>query len=155
MSTIVLKLNPHDRTVLATTIEKLIDLLDAIEPDADLEPWLGAPECTAGHGRHQTGSQERAWRIPANDDREDDGDDLEPSLGGMGTWGNGQMEYDLEGGENGETWPESEPSLGWPEQINQVARMEMKDSWHVEDGEEECEDEGAQCDDEGVLESAW
>lgn len=42
---ITLTLNPHDRTVLATTIERLINMLDDLEPDADLEPSLGWTDC--------------------------------------------------------------------------------------------------------------
>ena len=41
MTTITLTLNPHDRLTLATTIERLINMLDDLEPDADLEPSLG------------------------------------------------------------------------------------------------------------------
>lgn len=46
-NTITLTLNPHDRLTLATTIERLINLLDDLAPDTDLEdggdaePWLG------------------------------------------------------------------------------------------------------------------
>lgn len=42
--TILLVLNRRDRLTLATTIERLVNLLDMIDGDADLEPSLGAPE---------------------------------------------------------------------------------------------------------------
>lgn len=41
MNTITLTLNPHDRLTLATTIERLINMLDDLDPDVDLEPSLG------------------------------------------------------------------------------------------------------------------
>lgn len=74
-NTIILSVNPRDRLTLATTIERLINLLDAMEPDVDLEeggdaePWLGWPE--RGPSALAKDSQ--------HDDREDDGDDLEPN----------------------------------------------------------------------------
>lgn len=80
---------------------------------SDNEPDLGAPECAPaikGNGRTKDGSQEHAWRLPHHDDREDDGDDLEPSLCGMGVWINCKHEYDLE-----EDRSDYEPSLGAPE----------------------------------------
>ncbi|SMH36036.1 hypothetical protein [Mesorhizobium australicum] len=46
-NTIMLSVNPRDRLTIATTIERLINLLDVLEPDVDLEeggdaePWLG------------------------------------------------------------------------------------------------------------------
>jgi len=83
MTTITLTLNPHDRLTLATTIERLINLLDALEPDADLEPSLGwtvrGPDALAN------GSQ---------DDREDDGDDLEPN-GDETDYDGGECDPDL------------------------------------------------------------
>ena len=44
MSPIILKVNPANRLELATTIQNLIDMLDAIDGDADFEPNLGANE---------------------------------------------------------------------------------------------------------------
>lgn len=35
-----LTINSQDRASIATTIEQLISLLDAMDPDPDLEPWL-------------------------------------------------------------------------------------------------------------------
>lgn len=37
VSAITLTLNPRDRLTLSTTIERLINMLDELEPDADLE----------------------------------------------------------------------------------------------------------------------
>ena len=54
----------------------LIAGLDARDGDPDLEPSLGAPEW--GHGGSNWESSDRALPM---DDRENDGDDLEPSLG--------------------------------------------------------------------------
>ena len=41
MSTVVLTLNTGDRLQLTTTIERLINLLDDVDGDADHEPDLG------------------------------------------------------------------------------------------------------------------
>ncbi|MBZ9859726.1 hypothetical protein [Mesorhizobium sp. CA12] len=49
METIQLSLNPRDRLELSTTIENLINMLDALEPDPDLEPSVGWAE-NAGKG---------------------------------------------------------------------------------------------------------
>ncbi|MEQ1943528.1 hypothetical protein ABMA32_14025 [Mesorhizobium sp. VNQ89] len=35
-----LTINSKDRASIATTIERLISILDAMDPDPDLEPWL-------------------------------------------------------------------------------------------------------------------
>ena len=40
MSAITLTLNPRDRLTLTTTIERLINLLDDLDGDPDLEPYL-------------------------------------------------------------------------------------------------------------------
>src|SRR6478735_6114217 len=39
-----LHVHARDRVKLATAIELLIDALDALDPEPDLEPMLGAPE---------------------------------------------------------------------------------------------------------------
>lgn len=92
-----LTLSIHDRVGIATTIERPIGLLDAFDGDenledtaddedgADAEPWLG---WTAD------GPQALEKNAP-QDDREDDGDDLEPSLGGPGHYTDVGMMYDL------------------------------------------------------------
>lgn len=71
MNTITLTLNPHDRLTLATTIERLINMLDDLEPDADLEPVNGWSE-TAGAG---------IIEAQATDDREGD-DERDVDLAG-------------------------------------------------------------------------
>lgn len=95
-----------DRDVIAASIERLIDLLDAYEGDPDLEPYLAGYEggtddreddyaddepSLAAAERHPAPSgftygdaagnhtQER-WAAGVFDDREDDGDDLEPDV---------------------------------------------------------------------------
>lgn len=130
MSATFLMIDASDRLAVATTIERLINMLDEMEPDPDLEengddePWLaweesgphdspydrrddreldldsdegdgkaddepmlGAPE------RHWSHSQ-ASWAAGHYDDREDDGDDLEPSLGGAGHWTDAGVQYD-------------------------------------------------------------
>lgn len=90
MNTITLTLNPHDRTVLATTIERLINMLDDLEPDADLEPSLGWTE--RGPDALANGSQDdREQEIT---DEPHDGDELEHDEGyydfGAFIWGGGE-----------------------------------------------------------------
>jgi hypothetical protein len=68
------------RPFVEAEIERLIDLLDALDPDPDLEstadeePWLGAPDARTG-----------SWFGPSatcsGDDREEDTSDDEPWLG--------------------------------------------------------------------------
>lgn len=89
---ITLTLNPHDRLTLATTIERLINMLDDLEPDEDLEPSLGWTE--RGPDALANGLQ---------DDREDDGDDLEPT-GDESDYDGGECDGDVfiwGGGEDG------------------------------------------------------
>lgn len=68
MSAISLTVNPHDRLQLSTTIEKLINMLDALAPDPDVEdggdhePSLGWP--------NQLGPSQLDFRIGHDDDRE-------------------------------------------------------------------------------------
>lgn len=71
-----LTVNHRNRISIATTIERLIDMLDALDMDPDLEdggddePWLGWPNA---------GLQANADHV--NDDRELDNADDEPWLG--------------------------------------------------------------------------
>ena len=103
-----------DRASIATSIERLIDLLDAIDGDPDLEPYLADTRATEAQG--------------AADDRELDDSDLEPSLGwcaceaSYGKYGPGQgaMEEELVNEDGGDIQDENhdgsfddEPNLGW------------------------------------------
>lgn len=136
---------PHgDRAAIAVSIERLIDLLDAAEGDPDLEPDLSGfdhqtddREDDAGDSRESDfaddepslGSEERHphiwcaphhgdqshWAYGAKDDREDDGDDLEPDVDGEYSNGwTGHIDQtkamacnpNAEGGEG-------EPDMGW------------------------------------------
>jgi hypothetical protein len=82
------------RQRIETVIEELVGLLDLVDGDADLE---------------------------ANGDEEDGHeDDLEPSIGALGRWMDGRLEYDLEAddaddeeSDPGEDGGDFEPSLGW------------------------------------------
>lgn len=88
MNTITLTLNPHDRLTLATTIERLINLLDDLAPDADLEPSLGwtanGPAALAKDCQQDDREQEIT-------DEPHDGDELEHDEGyydfGAFIWG--------------------------------------------------------------------
>lgn len=75
-----LTLDRSDRVSIATTIERLIDMLDALEQDPDLEddgddePSLG----WCGHSERQYGVRDDC-EFDTSDD--EDGGDLEPTLG--------------------------------------------------------------------------
>lgn len=162
-----LTLNPHDRLQLSTTIEQLINMLDDLDPDADLEPdedgepWLGWP-----NGRGLASSQESFERMggtgPLNDDRESDDSDAEatalenrgggfrysgpddseangddePSLGGMGTYCDGGLQYDLE-----LDTADAEPSLAATEAFDHDHAWHVSDDqWNIEDGEQDAGD---------------
>lgn len=101
---------PHgDSAAIAMSIERLINLLDAAEGDPDLEPDLSgfdhqtddreddagdSRECDFADDEPSLGAEERHphiwcaphhgdqshWAYGAKDDREDDGDDLEPDV---------------------------------------------------------------------------
>jgi hypothetical protein len=68
------------RPFVEAEIERLIDLLDTLDPDPDLEstadeePWLGAPDA-------RTGSWFGSSVTDHGDDREEDTGDNEPWLG--------------------------------------------------------------------------
>ena len=134
-----------DRAAIATSIERLIDLLDTMDGDPDLEPVYGWPnagqrttcdmacddereqdnadwEPSLGSPRNH-GSQAR-WAEGSHDEREDDGDDREPDESGYGDVEG--MEEDMHG----------EPSLGWREILDQSA-PHVHHFNGVEDGEPE------------------
>lgn len=112
-------------------IDRLINFLDASDIDPDLEPTLGfmngpaeEDECEVEEDWEpslgslgscygsDTNSQE-SWSRGGLDDLEDDPSDDEPSLGGI-TAGESPDDRDLEGPDE-----DCEPSLGWPERIDQ------------------------------------
>ena len=116
------------RPIIEAEIERLIDLLDALDPDPDLEstgdeePWLGAPDgfvFTNWHGLSPEG----------NDDREDDDSDLEPDCddedGGDNEWELGWTDLQARTGKYHYNWnlpwlvPDGEPSLGSTDRLNQ------------------------------------
>lgn len=157
-----------DRSAIAISIERLIDLLDAMDDDpdgedgGDLEPTQGWPnagqrvneamccddereqdnaDCEPSLGaaeRHPNGMSwsdaahthtQARWGEGMNDDREDDGDDLEPSLLCQ-DYRNGRVEVDLEGDGS-----DDEYSHGWTGHIDQnIALMNCCDEW-VGEGE--------------------
>lgn len=130
-----LTLAKGDRTSIATTIQRLIDMLDAMEPDPDLEdgnddePSIGWP---MGHGLSQLDPSVRH-----DDDREGDGADYEATLG----WGNGSQarlhadnrdEAEDENERGGDICDEphdhtdsgdDEPTLGWGDQWGQGPKI--------------------------------
>jgi hypothetical protein len=131
------------RKLLENAIERLVELLDEIDPDADLEPngdnepWLGWPIPQEKLGqRLNTGASSSG---DAGDDREHDTADNEPDLGWTekeartgkyDLWKQGEDEHDG-----------SEPFLGWKNEGSQ-------ERLHSSPGDREwdCEDEGAEHD---------
>ncbi len=93
------------RPFVEAEIERLIEILDTLEPDPDFEegdddePWLGAAESRFRHG---DGTNWYGLNSQSNDDREEDGDDLEPCCEDEG----GQCE------DEGAISGDDEPSLG-------------------------------------------
>jgi hypothetical protein len=70
-NTITLTLNPRDRLTLATTIERLINLLDHLEPDVDLEE---GGDLEPSLGWNDRGPQALVKGV-AHDDREEECED--------------------------------------------------------------------------------
>jgi hypothetical protein len=116
------------RAAIATSIERLIDLLDALDDDPDLEPYLAD---YSGQG----------------DDREGDDSDLEPSCGWVAceaayaSYGQGQGVHEEEEEPSGFGDVEGmledmtgEPELGWTAKTDQSLPHLHQTVW-VEDGE--------------------
>lgn len=104
-----LTIDRRDRTSIATTIERLINILDDMEDDpdleepGDLEPTVGWPE----RGPNAVASSETfkrmGWPGPANDDRELDTADDEPWLGSSDTpWPSSQAAWGRGGSDDRE-----------------------------------------------------
>lgn len=122
-------------------IERLIGILDAMEPDpdleenGDLEPWLGW-------------SPDRQSIVEESDDREADWSDSEPSLGAPNVQVPPPL-YRLGGGHGHCLFPMYREQC----ELTYDAAGFSQIGWGTgprNDLEEVCEDEGAQCDDEGV-----
>lgn len=111
-----------NRKAIADSIERLIDMLDAMSPDPDLEPYLG-------YGDDREGDLSD-WE-PDHDNEE--GADSEFSLG----WSEGQSQTgSLAGGSYGHEG-DLEPDLGWTHS-ERLGRY--KSSW-ITDGEEDAGDD--------------
>ncbi|MBN9252635.1 MAG: hypothetical protein BGO03_12010 [Mesorhizobium sp. 61-13] len=124
MNDIPRKLKPAERRKVEDEIERLIGLLDTTDTNPDDEPSLGWPNAL---GPQQFGSTPGAL----NDDREDDGDDLEPDEDGEFSlgWENEGSQAVLRDSD------EYEPELGTTEEIDQVRRLQTLPGWKLEDGE--------------------
>lgn len=120
-----LQVSPKDRTSIAYTIESLINLLDAMDDDADVE--LNGDEADG----------------TTHDDCEPDSDD-EHTLG----WEKGSMPYDQTylgmlftdeaedvSEDEGACTGDDEYSLGTTEEIDQERRQEMAEDQFIPDGE--------------------
>jgi hypothetical protein len=125
-----LRITKARRVHIEAVVDQLLDLLDAIDDDADAEPLLASPEsvrCPGGppgnyygwggwpaHSRTSAGDQTK-WAAANRDDREEEHDGREPDDDGCGDM-LGMMEQ-----------TQGEPSLGWLTYVNQVGR-----DWHGE-----------------------
>lgn len=102
-------LDARDRVSIATTIERLIGVLDALdpdpdlEPDADSEPWLGWRD--AAFGRSITDCVDGARHDDREDEDEHGGDIVD------------EPHDQLDQGDD-------EPLLGWVERDSQGVRMD-------------------------------
>lgn len=128
-----------DRAAIATSIERLIDMLDALEDDPDLEPYLA--------GYAADGGDDREGDL---DSYEGDGNaDHEPSCG----WAACEASYGRYDAGQGDMEEEEEPSgfgdhegmieeltgeyeLGWTDKIDQSAPHQHQAVW-IHDGEPE------------------
>ena len=116
------RLNDHlDRAM------SLITALDLMEADCDLEdggddePMMGAIELRSGSQEDWAGDRPR---LPGHDECE-----AENEYGG-------DTNDEAQGGQLGETWEDSEPSLGWTNHIDQRLSMKVASVW-FEDGEQD------------------
>ncbi|WP_129415292.1 hypothetical protein [Mesorhizobium sp. Pch-S] len=154
-----LRITPKDRTSIAYTIESLINLLDAMEPDPDLEPDLGSGDDREGNGGAEGGDEDRepslgwsadgqvgqnpAWCNCWGELEHDDADD-EFTLG----WEKGSMPYDQTylnmfgtdeaedvSEDEGATTGDDEYSLGTTEEIDQERRQDVAEGYFIPDGE--------------------
>lgn len=98
---------PAIRRAVEDEIERLIGLLDGMDPDPDLEPWLGV-----------------------GDDREEDGSDAEPSHGWSDDINQSRLVHI-----GSSQFDECEPDLGWTDEIDQQRRLQTMPGWKAEDGE--------------------
>lgn len=75
--TIFLALRATDRLSVATTIERLIDYLDSLEPDSDLEPYVAGynGDDREGDEAEMVGCGSTMTHCPCGIDCEDDEDD--------------------------------------------------------------------------------
>lgn len=144
-----LNLSPSTRKKIEHALDKLIALLDACDPDPDLEPSLGSDpygsqdlegdtsDDEPSLGATEALNQERAWRTPvvSGIDLEFDGDtcpdaDKEPDADGE-PWLAG---CPMDGGRDLELDPaDEEPSLGATAAVNQERAWKLGSWWQGTD----------------------
>lgn len=146
---IFLTVSEHSRVGIATSIERLIDLLDALDlkhgGDVDLEV-TGDDEPSLGWAASgQLGAvTPPIWGVDLEAD-DADGEDSADS------WFDEDFE---ETGDNEPCLgaPERHPENGWGRETKAARREHSQDEWaagEADEREQECEDEGAQCEGEG------
>lgn len=134
----------NDRLSISTTIERLINMLDDMEPDCDLEPWLGSGDDREADSADDepslgwTTSGHLGSTLPEEDECEKVSED-EGAITGDDEYSLGWSEEDsingnLSAGSFG-TEGELEPELGWTEEVDQVRRLKRAEGWMVDDSE--------------------
>jgi hypothetical protein len=153
----------RDRLCIASTIERLIDMLDAMDGDENLEvdnadyedgsddePMLGAREYhpvsfeaafgglalpRTGFLRHDRSGSQEHWSVGATTAAFDDCEDVSEDEGAI----TGDDEYSLgweaEGNQVHLNMSDWEADLATTEEIDQVRRLELSDGWMVQDSE--------------------
>lgn len=130
-------------------VDRLLAVLDLIDGDPDTEPSLGFSEPLPNPRAY--GALDQAHIAEgATDDREGEHDGREPDTDAEDALGRTEA-IDQRRQQFGAD--DLEPSLGSLHHTDQRAWGDHLDrkKWLTLDGEEQCEDEGAQCDDEGDI----
>lgn len=130
-------------------VDRLLAVLDLIDGDPDAEPSLGFAE--PRQNPHAYGALDQTHIAEgATDDREDEHDGREPDEDAEDTLGRTEA---IDQSRRQVGADDLEPSLGSLHHTDQRAWGDHQDprKWSTLDGEEQCEDEGAQCDDEGDI----
>ncbi len=135
-SCIFLAVDGRDRDSLVRTIERLMGVLDDLDGDPEMEPTLGAIE---QHPAPYSGSSP----VYGKQVRTPDGDQTDWSNGGdvdereRVCEDEGACIQSQPHDDDGRSSSDTEPNLGWPEQIDQEARLLRQPGWFDEDGEPE------------------
>lgn len=134
--TIFLTMKENDRLSIATTVERLIDMLDAMEPDFDLEE-TGDDEPSIGWANSQQGMGGGSGAYgPLDDEREDACEDEGAQCEDEGACIQSQPHDALDEGND-------EPFLGWSERQSEVGGVFVGEEFPPADGRAQFDGDGA------------